>query len=97
MISLEMRNCITCGKSFAPAMHRQKYCTIQCRNRLRMQKKRLKRKEEGLCPQCGGLMDHPVRIGSGAKKGGFKISYCNRCRERWKRRYYENKKDLKEV
>jgi len=31
-------------------------------------------------------MDYPVRIGSGKASGKQKISYCSRCRERFKER-----------
>jgi len=86
----EMRYCLECGLSFAPNNHRQKFCSPQCHARFYGRKRRLKRKEQGLCPQCGGPMDWPVRIGSGKRTKGSKISYCSKCREMFKTRYGKN-------
>lgn len=80
-----MLNCLECGKSFAPVNYRQKFCSPKCRDRFKARKYRLARQEKGLCPQCGGPMDYPIRIGKGKSTGKQKISYCSRCREKWKR------------
>jgi hypothetical protein len=79
-------NCIECGKSFPPKDFRSKFCSDKCRYRFNKRKKRLQRKEEGRCPQCGGVMDYPVRI-KGETVEKQKISYCSKCRERWKEIY----------
>jgi len=80
-----MISCIECGKSFAPANAKQKFCSAACRDRFKKRRLRLKRKEQGLCPQCGGPMDYPVRIGPGSKTPGRqKITYCSKCREKFR-------------
>ena len=85
-----LKQCIECGIAFAPIMARQKFCSPQCHARFYARKRRIKRKEQGLCPQCGGPMDWPIRIGSGRFTRGPKISYCSKCREMFKNRYKDN-------
>lgn len=87
--TVELRNCVECGLSFAPVINRQKFCSPQCHARFHARKRRNKRKEQGLCPQCGGPMDWPARIGSGRKTRGPKITYCSRCREKFKAYHVE--------
>lgn len=82
-----MINCIECGKSFVPLNHRHKFCSLQCRERFKARKKRLKRQEQGLCPQCGKPMDYPIRIGKGKSTQKQKISYCSECRKKWQEIY----------
>ncbi|MGB9846162.1 MAG: hypothetical protein ACPLRH_01510 [Desulfotomaculales bacterium] len=81
-----MINCVECGKSFAPVNINQKFCSEACRDRFKKRKLRLKRKEQGLCPQCGGPMDYPVRVGGPGSKSPDrqKITYCSKCREKFR-------------
>lgn len=78
-----LANCIECGKTFAPDRATAKFCSVRCRDRFKKRRQRLRRQEQGLCPQCGGPMDYPVRIG-GPGKDKQKISYCAKCREKWR-------------
>lgn len=80
-----LKQCPGCGKSFAPVSKRHKYCSTTCRYRLAQRLKRINRQTKGLCPQCGGPMDYPVRIGRGKSPGATKISYCSSCREKFKK------------
>lgn len=82
---MDMRQCIECGVSFAPYNSRHKFCSSKCQARFKMRRRRLRRQERGLCPQCGGPMDYPVRIRPD-RSGKQKISYCSRCREKWRRK-----------
>jgi len=77
-------SCIECGKTFAPVSSRQKFCSRNCCDRFKKRKIKLARKEKGLCPECGGPMDYPIRIGKGKSTRKQKISYCSRCRDKWR-------------
>ena len=72
-MSIEMRNCIGYGISFAPISEKQLYHNATCRDRIKARKYRLQRTLQDRCPQCGGKMDYPV------SKHKTKGKYCN-CR-----------------
>jgi len=81
-----MKSCVVCGTSFAPERYDQIYCSPKCKERMKKRQQRLKRQKAGRCPQCGGPMDYPVRVGPGKAAGKQKISYCSRCREKFRER-----------
>lgn len=83
---LKYRICVGCGKEFIPNTGKQIYCDKQCRDRVRSRAKRAKRKEQGLCPQCGKPM--PKEIKGTHKKY---VSYCEDCKEYYKKRYNAKK------
>ena len=80
-MSNNLKQCLHCGKSFPPTSNNQKYCCDNCRDTMKQRKYRLQRKLEGKCPQCGKKMDYPVS----RWKTKNKISYCNKCREYFKK------------
>lgn len=80
---LDNRHCLECGQVFAPVSVRHKFHTYNCMARFNARRKRMGRQEEGLCPQCGKPNDFPLRL-KGSKSKGQRISYCSRCRERFR-------------
>lgn len=74
-----MRKCLGCDKEFNPVDRRQLYHNPKCRYRKYRRKVEAKRREEGNCPKCGGVMDNTG------------VSYCSRCKEYWQRRYAASK------
>ena len=78
------KRCPQCEEEFMPTTIRQVYCSSVCNEKAKYERRRAFREKKGLCLQCGGPMDHPQRIGSGKKTGKRTISYCSRCRERFR-------------
>lgn len=57
-------NCLNprCKKTFVSKHHSQKYCCIRCCNSAAKRREFLKKKDSGLCIQCGGVKDsHQTR------------------------------------
>lgn len=69
-----------CRKKFIPLAPTAKYCSDRCRYRASKQKTYAKRKDKGLCPQCGDEKDETT------------ATYCSKCQEYFKDRYHKNKK-----
>ena len=69
-----------CDNEFILNAPQKKYCSDKCRWRDSKQNTYQVRKKLGLCKQCGGEM------------GKSDITYCNKCQEYFKTRYYDNKK-----
>ncbi len=82
-----------CGISFAPNNNRQKYHSRQCCDKFKRQKYVLQRKLEGKCPQCGREMDYPL-VKKNFKNKRQTLSYCSKCRERFRQYHEENKEEI---
>lgn len=67
-----------CGNKFIPIASTAKYCSDKCRYRASKQKMYAKRRDKGLCPQCGKEKDHTT------------ATYCSKCQRYFKDRYYDN-------
>lgn len=67
-----------CGKEFIVRMPHAKYCSERCRSREYKRRVYKERKENGLCPQCGGEMDT-----------GSSASYCKKCQAYFHDNYYK--------
>lgn len=77
------KRCEYCGEQYMPNTIRQVYCTIQCNEKAKYKRRRDIRQKKGLCLQCGGKMDYPLRIKK-SKEGKKTISYCSKCREKFR-------------
>lgn len=72
---------IDCDNKLNDKISTAKYCSNRCRWREHKRKIYEKRKEHGLCPQCGGDINTPKND----------VSYCKTCKEYFKNRYYAQK------
>ena len=69
-----------CGREFTPHTNNAKYCSLQCKDRHKMQIRRAEREKHGLCPQCGKPYDAPM---SGHHNKPHP-KHCSRCQEYWR-------------
>ncbi len=79
------KRCPYCGSEFMPITVRQIYCTAQCNERAKYERKVKLRKKHGFCPQCGKEMI-PAEITKTGRKAGRKPSYCLNCQKYFQRR-----------
>lgn len=78
------RKCETCGESFTPSQKTARFCSTRCRYRDQARRKRLRRSDDGRCPQCGGEWIEPVQTGIKKPK------HCRKCQE-----YYKSRREQK--
>ena len=76
-----------CDTEFLSYRATQMYCSSTCRERDKAKRKRERRMNAGLCPQCGKEMDAPKSFHSNK----LHVSYCSSCQDYF-RIHYEDKK-----
>ena len=86
----DMQQCPICGSEF-PKNPRKIYCSDKCRDTAAKRRKTIKRKEAGLCPQCG----KPFRKTKGTYKES--LSYCGLCKQYFHANYSRKRKILREI
>ena len=72
------KKCPQCGVEFMPTTVRQVYCSTQCNERAKYERRTKLRENKGLCPQCGGELI-PGEIAKVGRKAGQRPSYCAKC------------------
>jgi len=81
-IPIKDKACLECGVIFTSKKSNQKFCCERHKDTYRKRSLRQKRKDAGLCPQCGKYMPEAA---AGTYKE--KLTYCGECREYWKEKY----------
>ncbi len=83
----KLKKCADCENYFIPKSVAAKFCSDQCRWRNHKKKTTKKRRKEGLCPQCGGVMD----VAISTQKSKVTTTYCTKCQEYFHDNYLKNK------
>lgn len=75
------KTCPSCNTVFTPKNNRHKYCNPNCRDRVKQQRYRKERRQQGICPQCGKEWVEPRETHRG------KPGYCLNCQEYFMQRH----------